>query len=59
MHFVAYSTSKKHVTQLIPTIVWKQVYINYQIIYLEYILAKKTLKNRLRNTLKDLGFDFQ
>jgi hypothetical protein len=34
LHFVAYNTSKKHVTQLIPTIVWKQIYINYQKTYL-------------------------
>jgi hypothetical protein len=35
------------------------VNINYQRAYLEYVLAKKTLEDRLRNTLKDLGFDFQ
>jgi hypothetical protein len=59
MHFVAYNISKKHVTRLIPKIGWKQVNINYQRAYLEYVLAKKTLEDRLRNTLKDLGFDFQ
>lgn len=52
--FGEYSKTKKHVTQLIPSIVWKAVYENYLQSYPESTLAEDTLKDRLRDTLKDL-----
>jgi hypothetical protein len=30
-HFASYNKGKKHVIQLIPFVVWKQVYIDYQL----------------------------
>jgi hypothetical protein len=54
LHFANYNLGKKHVTQLIPTIVWKQVYIDYQTTYLDSYYTEKTFKDRLQDTLKEL-----
>jgi hypothetical protein len=54
LHFANYSLGKKHVTQFIPIIVWKQVYMDYQTAYLYSYLMEKTFKDRLRDTLKEL-----
>ncbi len=54
LHFVNYSLGKKQITQLIPTLVWKQVYTDYQTAYLDSYLTEKTLKDWLRDTLKEL-----
>jgi hypothetical protein len=45
LHFANYSLGKKHVTQLIPTIVWKQIYTDYQTIYLDSYLTEETFKD--------------
>jgi hypothetical protein len=45
LHFVNYSLGKKQITQLIPTLVWKQVYTDYQTAYLDSYLTEKTLKD--------------
>jgi hypothetical protein len=44
LHFANYSLGNKQVTQLIPPIVWKQVYIDYQTTYLDSNLLEKTFK---------------
>jgi hypothetical protein len=54
LHIANYSLGKKHVTQLIPTIVWKHVYTDYQTIYPNSYLTKETLKDGLHDTLKEL-----
>jgi hypothetical protein len=45
LQFANYSLSKKQVTQLIPIVVWKQVYIDYQTTYLDSCIVEETLKN--------------
>jgi hypothetical protein len=52
LHFANYSLGKKHVTQLILILVWKQVYIDYQAKHLDSYLAKETFKDQLWDTLK-------
>jgi hypothetical protein len=54
LHFANYSLSKKNVTQLIPTTMWKQVYTHYQTTYLHSYLVEETLKDGLWDTLKEL-----
>ncbi len=54
LHFVNYSLGKKHVIQLIPTLMWKQVYIDYQTIYHDSYLMEKNFKDWLWNILKEL-----
>jgi len=46
LHFANYSLSKQ-VTQLIPTTMWKQVYINYQTTYFDSYLVEETFKDQL------------
>ncbi len=45
LHFANYSLGKKQVTQFIPIVMWKQIYIDYQTIYLDSYLAEKTFKD--------------
>jgi hypothetical protein len=45
LHFVNYILGKKHATQVIPFLVWKQVYIDYQTTYLDSCLMEETLKD--------------
>jgi hypothetical protein len=47
LHFANYSLSKKHVSQLIPTTMWKQLYIDYQTTYLDSYLMEETLEDQL------------
>lgn len=47
LHVANYNLGKKHVIQLIPTIVLKQVYTNYQTIYLDSYLMEETFKDQL------------
>jgi hypothetical protein len=44
---------KKQVSQLI-LVIWKQVYTNYQMVYLDLIFVKEILKDHLCDTLKEL-----
>jgi hypothetical protein len=53
LHFVNYNMGKKQVTQLILVVIWKQVYTNYQMVYLDLIFVKEILKYHLCNTLKE------
>jgi hypothetical protein len=54
LHFANYNLDKKQITQLIPTIMWKQIYIDYQVIHLDSYIVKKTLKDKLQDILKEL-----
>jgi len=47
LHFANYSLGKKLVVQFIHVIMLKQVYTNYQTIYPNSYLVKKTLKDQL------------
>ncbi len=53
LHFVNYNMGKKQVSQLI-LVIWKQVYTNYQMVYLDLIFVKEILKDHLCDTLKEL-----
>jgi len=53
-HFAIYSRDRKQVTQLIPKAVWKSVYTAYLEAYPDSQFAEDTLKDRLRETLKEL-----
>jgi hypothetical protein len=57
LHFANYSLGKKHVTQLILVVVWKQVYTDYQTNHLDSYLAKETFKDQLWDTLKELKIE--
>jgi hypothetical protein len=54
MHFTTYNTCKKQVTHLIPNVVWRNVYVDYQKRYAYSMFVVETLKNCLCNTLKEL-----
>jgi hypothetical protein len=43
---------KKQVSQLV--VIWKQVYTNYQMVYLDLIFVEEILKDHLCDTLKEL-----
>jgi uncharacterized protein YaaW (UPF0174 family) len=53
-HFAKYSIGKKQVTQVIPSAIWKNVYLDYQKEYPNSTIAEETLKDWLRDTLKEL-----
>jgi hypothetical protein len=53
-HFASYSRGKKHVTQLILVVMWKQIYIDYQLHHINLVFVKKTLKGHLHDTFKEL-----
>jgi len=52
LHFVNYNMGKKQVSQLV--VIWKQVYTNYQMVYLDLIFVEEILKDHLCDTLKEL-----
>lgn len=54
LHFANYNLGKNRVVQFIIVSMWKQLYINYQMTYLNSYLVEETLKHRLRNILKEL-----
>lgn len=53
-HFAAYSQGQKQVTQLVISVVWKLAYAYYFVGYLDLLFQEDPLKDRLRDTLKDL-----
>jgi len=54
VHFMNYIMGRKQVTQLTPTILWKQIYLYYQTTYPNSTFVEKTLEDHLCNTLKKL-----
>lgn len=55
IHFEQYSNGrKKKVTQIIPYAVWKKVYAMYILAYPNNTLQEETLKERLRDFLKEV-----
>ena len=54
VHFAEYSTGRKNVTQVIPSLVWKNVYSDYIKIYPNSTFKETTLKERIRETLTEL-----
>jgi hypothetical protein len=54
LHFANYNLNKKQVIQFIPIVVWKQIYTNYQVTYLDSYLAEGTFKDQWCDTLKEL-----
>jgi hypothetical protein len=50
--FASYSINWKNVSQLIPSLVWKDVYEHYCKQFPDSQLKEETLKDRLRETLK-------
>jgi hypothetical protein len=54
LHFANYNLDKKQIIQLTPTIMWKQIYIDYQVIHLDSYIVKETLKDKLQDILKEL-----
>ena len=53
-HFATYSSGRRNVTQLVPGKVWKLVYEQFLREHLGSKFAEDTLKDRLRETLKEL-----
>jgi hypothetical protein len=54
LYFENYSIGKKQMIWLIFIAMWEQIYINYQVIYLNSIFVEETLKDYLGDTLKEL-----
>lgn len=52
--FAEYSSTRKNVTQLIPSLVWKEVHLLYRNSFPDSPFSEETLKDRLRETLKEL-----
>ncbi len=53
-HYVIYNKDKTKVTQSIPSIVCKVVYVMYKMDYPDFEFQDETLKERLWETLKEL-----
>ena len=53
-HFATYSSGRTNVTQLVPGKVWKLVYEQFLREHLRSKFVEDTLKDRLRETLKEL-----
>ncbi|CAM6100772.1 unnamed protein product [Calypogeia fissa] len=53
-HIVIYSKNRKKVGQLIPGKVWKVVYAHYKTVFPTSPFQEETLKDRLRETLKEM-----
>jgi hypothetical protein len=45
LRFANYNLGKKQITQLIPTTMWKQIYIDYQVTHPNSYIVKKTFKD--------------
>ncbi len=54
LHFANYSSNKKQVIQFIHIVVWKQIYTNYQVTYLDSYLVEGTFKDQWHDNLKEL-----
>ena len=54
VHFAKYCKGRKQVTQLVPSIVWKEVFKEYKEHYSNSPFVEETLKDRLRETLKEI-----
>lgn len=54
VHIVNYIMGRNQVTQLTPTILWKQIYLYYQTTYPNSTFVEETLEDHLCNTLKEL-----
>jgi diketogulonate reductase-like aldo/keto reductase len=52
-HFSNYNMDKQQVIHLIHVVVWKQVYINYQLHHLVLVFVKENLKDHLHDNLKE------
>lgn len=53
-HFAIYSRHRKQVNQLIPSVVWKAIYAHYLKQFPESLFQEESLKDRLRDRLKEL-----
>ena len=53
-HFGKYSNGQKQVLQLIPNVVWKLVYVDFLQRFEDNLFQEETLKERLRDTLREL-----
>lgn len=53
-YFQEYSKKRKNILQLIPSLVWKDVYMLYNSSFPESPFSKDTLRDRLRETSKEL-----
>jgi hypothetical protein len=49
-HFATYNIGKKQVTHVIPSIVWRNVYFDYQKEYPNSTIAEEALKDQLCDT---------
>lgn len=54
VHFPLYCEGRTKVSQVIPVIVWRNVYLEYQKVYPVSPFQEETLKERLRESLKEL-----
>lgn len=54
LHFERYSQTKVNVTQTIPALVWKNTYATYLEAHPNSVFRQESLKDRLRDTLKEL-----
>jgi hypothetical protein len=54
VHFAKYCKGRKQVTQLVPSLVWKEVFKEYKEHYTNSPFVEETLKARLRETLKEI-----
>ena len=54
IHFTKYCKGLKQVTQLVPSLVWNDVFKEYKDHYTDSPFVEKTLKDRLRDTLKKI-----
>ncbi len=52
-HFSNYNMGEKQVIQLILVVVWKQVYIYYQLHHPYLVFVEENLKDRLHDSLKE------
>jgi len=49
-----YNQDRKNVTQLVPNNVWKVIYVDYKLKFPHFIFQEESLKDKLRDTLKEL-----
>jgi hypothetical protein len=46
-HFMFYGQDIKNVTQLVPNHVWKVIYVNYKLKFLDFVFQEESLKDKL------------
>lgn len=54
VHFATYNMDKKQTIQLIPNVMWKDAYVEYQKEYSYSSFVEETLKDCLCDILKEL-----